>query len=399
MRILHTVAYYYPFQDRGGPVVKVRSLVQALRQRGHQLTVLTPNLGLDARHSFGIQARPCKWGWQSDENGVRAVYLSSWFRHRSLTLNPGVLGFCRESLAEFDVVHFYGLYDLLGPSVGKCCRRLQLPYVIEPMGMFRPIDRSFRKKRLWQRTFGRSFWRGAAKIIATSELEAQELAELGVPAEKVVLRYNGVEASLSDRLPSRSEFRYRHSISLSEPVLVLLSRLIPRKGADLLIQAFASACPAEGRLVIAGPEGQPGYRSHLEKYARELGVGSRVLFTGPLYDAEKKSVLAAADVFVLPSRYENFANVVAEAISCGVPVIISRFCGIRSLVDGRAGLVVDLEPAALSSSIRSLLDDPVLYARLKAGCRVVTEELSWNQLAASMERYYESVVGKTFPGA
>ena len=75
------------------------------------------------------------------------------------------------SLADFDLVHFYGLYDLLGPSVGQFCRKNKLPYVIEPMGMFRPIDRSFRKKRLWQQTLGRSFWRGAARIIATSELE------------------------------------------------------------------------------------------------------------------------------------------------------------------------------------------------------------------------------------
>ena len=379
--------------------MKVRSLVHALRQRGHQLTVLTPNLGLDSRHSFGIQAQRCRWGWQCEENGVRTVYLSSWFHHRSLTLNPSVIGFCMASLADFDLVHFYGLYDLLGPSVGQFCRKLKLPYVIEPMGMFRPIDRSFRKKRLWQQTLGRSFWRGAARIIATSELEKQDLIDLGVPSEKVILRYNGVDASLADELPSRNEFRSRHSISSSEPVLVLLSRLIPRKGADLLIQAFASACPNEGRLIIAGPEGEPGYRSYLEKCASQFGVGARVLFTGPLYDAEKKSLLAAADIFVLPSRYENFANVVAEAIACGVPVVISRFCGIHSLVDGRAGLVVDREPEALASAIRSLLHDPAVYARLKAGCRIVTEQLSWNQLAASMEGFYEGVLGKTHAGA
>jgi glycosyltransferase involved in cell wall biosynthesis len=379
--------------------VKVRSLVQALRQRGHELTVLTPNLGLDSRHSFGILAQRCRWGWQFEENGVRSVYLTSWFRHRSLTLNPGVIGFCLASLADFDVVHFYGLYDLLGPSVSKFCRKLKLPYVIEPMGMFRPIDRSFRKKRLWQHTLGRSFWRDAARIVATSELEKQELIDLGVSSEKVILRYNGVDASVADGLPSRNEFRTRHSISSSEPILVLLSRLIPRKGADLLIQAFALACPNEGRLVIAGPEGEPGYCSYLERCARELGVGARVLFAGPLYDAEKKSLLAAADIFVLPSRYENFANVVAEAIACGVPVVISRFCGIHSLVDGRAGLVVDREPEALASAIRTLLHEPSLYARLKAGCRVVTEQLSWNQLAGIMEGYYEGVSGKAHTGA
>ena len=301
------------------------------------------------------------------------------------------------SLADFDLVHFYGLYDLLGPSVGKFCRKLRIPYVIEPMGMFRPIDRSFRKKRLWQQALGRSFWRGAARIIATSELEQQDLIDLGVPSEKVILRYNGVESCLVDGLPSRNEFRSRHSISSSEPVLVLLSRLIPRKGADLLIQAFASACPNEGRLVIAGPEGQSGYRSYLEKCASEFGVGARVLFTGPLYDAEKKISTAAADIFVLPSRYENFANVVAEAIACGVPAVISRFCGVHSLVDGprRPGR----RPRTGGSGFRNRCSSSSLMPRYTHALRLDAvsspEQLTWNHLAERMEGCYEGVLEET----
>ncbi|MFZ0411103.1 MAG: glycosyltransferase, partial [Candidatus Acidiferrales bacterium] len=287
--MLHVVPYYFPFQDQGGPVVKVRSLAHALRRRGHQLTVLTANLGLSAGNFHGIKPERCEWGWQYEEDGVRAIYLSSWIRYRSLTINPGVIGFCRASLMDFDLVHFFGLYDLLGPAVGYFCRRFRIPYVIEPMGMFRPIDRSFRKKQLWHRTIGRRIWQGAARIVVTSELEQQELLDDGVPANEVFLRYNGVDASIAEGLPPRDDFRSRHSISTSEPLLFFLSRLIPRKGADLLIQAFASACPASGRLVIAGPEGEPGYLSYLEKCARDWGVASRVLFTGPLYDAEKKS--------------------------------------------------------------------------------------------------------------
>ncbi|MFZ0619603.1 MAG: glycosyltransferase, partial [Candidatus Acidiferrales bacterium] len=107
---------------------------------------------------------------------------------------------------------------------------------------------------------------------------------------------------------------------------------------------------------------------------------------------EKKSALAAADIFVLPSRYENFANVVAEAIACGVPAVISPFCGIRSLVDGRAGVVAEREPAALAAALRNLLEDRSLYARLKEGCRAVTQELSWDRLAGRMETCYSSIL-------
>ena len=145
-------------------------------------------------------------------------------------------------------------------------------------------------------------------------------------------------------------------------------------------------------LVIAGPEGEPGYRAQLEACARNSGVGARVLFAGPVYDEEKSSLLADADIFALPSRYENFANVAAEAIAYGVPVIITPFCGIRSLVDGRAGLVVVPEKEALTVALKRLLHDKSLYAHLKEGCREVTSELSWDRLTEQMESHYKGVV-------
>ena len=113
----------------------------------------------------------------------------------------------------------------------------------------------------------------------------------------------------------RGGFRSKWGMSAEIPLILFLSRLIPRKGADLLIEAFAYACPDSGRLVIAGPEGEPGYRAQLEKCARDSGVVARVLFTGPLYGRKKVGFSQTADIFVLPSQYENFANVAAEAIA------------------------------------------------------------------------------------
>ena len=95
---------------------------------------------------------------------------------------------------------------------------------------------------------------------------------------------------------------------------------------------------------------------------------SRVIFTGALYDEEKKAAFADADLFVLPSRYENFANAPAEAMACGVPVIITDACGIRSLVEGQAGLVIPPEKQALTDALRKMLGDKILYARFKEGC-------------------------------
>jgi glycosyltransferase involved in cell wall biosynthesis len=370
----------------------VRALAQGLARRGHQVTVLTADLGLAQRNGASPPIERSAWGYRIEENGVEAIYLPSRAHYRALTWNPGVIGYSRASLQDFDIVHCYGLYDLLGPVVGRYCRRRALPYVIEPMGMYRPIDRSFRLKMLWRQMVGRNFWAHAAKIIATSEMEESELLEDGVPRGKLEVRYNGIDAVSREPLSPTGSFRAKWGIPRDEPLILFLSRLIPRKGADILIDAFVEACPASGRLVIAGPEGEPGYRAELEKRAEGSGARARIIFTGPIYDEEKGAALADATIFALPSRYENFANVAAEAMAAGVPVIISEFCGIRSIVEGQAGLVIPVERAALTEALRKLLSDAALYARFQEGCARAAAQLSWDSLTEKMERYYAQVL-------
>lgn len=388
MRVLSVVQFYFPFQDRGGPVVKVRSLAKGLAKRGHHVTVLTADLGLSSVNGLGAKAERCKWGWQWDDEDVKAIYLSTRGRYRAFTLNPGIAGFCAASLKSFDVVHVFGLYDLLGPAAGHFCRREGVPYVIEPMGMYRPIDRGLWLKRLWHATMGTRLFRDAARVIATSDIERQELLEGGIPAAKLAIRYNGIDVSSCTPLPPRGTFRSKWKISPDQPMILFLSRLIPRKGADILIEAFAQTCPELGYLVIAGPEGETGYRAYLERRASETGAGTRVVFTGPLYDEDKKAVLADADIFALPSRYENFGNAVAEAIASGVPVIVTNTCGIESLVGGRAGLVIAPNKQELADALRRLIYDGNLYRQLQAGCPGVVNQLSWDTLAEQMEGYY-----------
>lgn len=388
MRILKVVQAYYPFQEKGGPVVKVRALARGLAKRGHEVTVLTADLGLRVLNGSKIKVERCEWGWRSGQDGVEVIYLPTLGHYRALTINSRVIRFCRASLRRFDLVHFYGLYDLLGPAVSYFCRRRGVPYVIEPMGMYRPIDRSFRLKLLWRRSIGSSFWRNAAEIIATSEMEQQELLADGVPPAKLVVRYNGIDSGTFTSLPCRGKFRAKWHIPPEEPVILFLSRLIPRKGADILIEAFARACPNSGQLVIAGPEGELGYRAYLEKCAKQSGVEARVLFTGAVYDEEKKALMVDSDLFVLPSRYENFANAAAEAMACGIPVIITDSCGIHSLVEDRAGLVIRRDTEALAGALGKLIHDEGLYTRLKEGCDLAADQLSWDRLTKQMEGYY-----------
>jgi glycosyltransferase involved in cell wall biosynthesis len=111
-----------------------------------------------------------------------------------------------------------------------------------------------------------------------------------------------------------------------------------------------------------------------------------------MYDEQKRAVFVDSDLFALPSRYENFANAAAEAIAFGIPVIITPFCGIRSLVDGRAGLVVPPEKEPLADALRKMIDNKSLFERLREGCTEVTAQLSWDRLTQQMEGYYTDVL-------
>jgi glycosyltransferase involved in cell wall biosynthesis len=385
MRILKITQSYFPFLDRGGPTVKVRALAQGLATRGHAVTVLTADLGRSRRADLGEK---CEWGRRSVDGNVETIYLPTAFSFRALTVNPRLLSFCRARLGEFDLVHIYGLYDVTGPAVAWLAARRQLAYLVEPIGMYRPIDRSLALKRLWHRLFGRRMIGHAWQIIVTSELEREDLLEGGVPPERIRLRYNPIDLAEYRTLPAPGAFRKHWQIPSGEPLVLFLSRLIPRKGADVLIEGFARALPRTGTLVIAGPEGVKGYLDHLRSVAGQCAVTERVRFTGALYGEEKKAALADADIFALPSSYENFANAAAEAVACGVPVVVTSRCGIHSLVDGRAGLVIPREPEAVASALRALVHDHELRDRLRDGCATVAEELSIEKTVAALEAIY-----------
>jgi glycosyltransferase involved in cell wall biosynthesis len=402
MRILNVTQSYYPFQDRGGPAFKVRSISRGLVKRGHKVTVLTADLGLETEQATSIGAVHVDRGWRSSLDGVEAIYLNTRGHYRSLTLNPGVVAFCRRRLGQFDLVHIYGLYDLLGPAVARYCRALGIPYFIEPLGMTRPIDRGFALKKLWRRLVS-SYLERASRLIATSELEKEELLECGFPPHTVLLRFNGIDGDDFSVLPRAGGFRREHGISVEERLVLFLGRLIPRKGADLLIEALAQIdsglSASQNTLVIAGPEGETGYLAFLHNKARALGVGDRVRFLRPLYAEDKKSAMIDADVFVLPSRYENFGNSAAEAIACGTPAIVSDRCGIAPLIHQRAGLVTQYDSVAIARTLNQLFGDRALYERLKCGCASVAAEIAWDKLVEDMEVSYQDAVRAPSPRA
>src|SRR5260370_41100302 len=323
-----------------------------------------------------IAAERSPFGWRREENGVQAIYLPTWMRYRMVSWNPAVKRYCRARLQNFDAVHIFGLYDLLGPAVAAACGARKLAYFIEPIGMFVPIVRSLWLKRMYHLICGRRLLQGASAVIATSDQEIEELLTGGVPRAKIVLRRNGVEAPES--WPERGTFRKAQGVSNDEKLVLFLGRLSVKKSPELLLRAFAELSEQFTgkplRLVFAGPD-EGSVKAQLEQLASQLGVRTRVQFPGPLFGEAKWAAYRDADGFVLPSQNENFGNSAGEAIAAGTPVLVTNRCGIAPLLEDMAGLVVAHEAAAVAHGLERMLHEPGLHSPLAGGCRRVAARL------------------------
>jgi glycosyltransferase involved in cell wall biosynthesis len=380
IRVLLVTSAYPPFLQFGGQPQTAASLARELARMGHRVNVLTAN------HKLG---RP---GLRGERDGVGAHYLKSIARYRSAgTLNPAVFSAARRLVRGADVVHLFGMYDLLGPAAAGAARRIGAPYLLEPLGMFRPIVRCVRKKRLYHRLIGRRLAAGAAGLVATSELEREELLREGVPPGRIFVRPNGVDLSAFLDPPARGGLRDRQGIPRDAPLILFLSRLAPIKRPELVVEALAMQADPSTRAVFIGPD-EDGTRALLERRAAGRGVSDRVVLTGPMYGRDKLEALVDADVLVLPSESENFGNVVLEALASGLPVVVSNRCGLASVIDRRVGYVVPPDVPRVAEAVGRVLGDRGIRGRAAKEGPAIAARYSWESVAARMEEIYRSAL-------
>ena len=397
MRILNVTESYAPFYEFGGPPAKVEALSRGLAERGNEVTVLTADWGVEKRITGKTPQEFFKrsaFGWQAENHGVTAIYLPTWLRYRARSWSPVVGRFLKARLKEFDVIHIFGLYDLLGPAVAKACREMNLPYVVEPIGMFVPIVRNVRLKRVYHFLYGRKMLAWAERVIATSEQEAGEPRGGGILKEKIVLRRNGVMGP--EKLPERGVFRKAKGIAQDALMVLFLGRLSEKKSPELLLKAFSQLPGSVGgkelQLAFAGPDEQ-GMEAKLKSMAAEAGVPERVRFTGPVFGEEKWAAYRDADVFVLPSRNENFGNTAAESAAIGTPVIVTENCGVAPLL-AKGGRIIPHEESALVKALDELLRDETLREQLGRQAVTSAAKLGWEEPVRETEELYRKLAEK-----
>jgi glycosyltransferase involved in cell wall biosynthesis len=230
--------------------------------------------------------------------------------------------------------------------------------------------------------------RWVGRYIAVSSAIADELSErFGWPARKIEVVYNAVDL---ERFGIEAPAGLREELGGSDetPLVLSCARLDPQKGHSTLLRAAAEISQARFALAGEGP-----LRAALEAEAAQLGIADRVLFLGRRDDIPE--LLAACDVFALPSLYEGSSLAVLEAMAASRPVVSSRIGGTEELIaDGETGLLVAPgDGAALVAALRRLLDNRPLRERLaEQGHRRAASEFSREAMGNRVEGIYSELV-------
>lgn len=336
MRILHVIESVSP--ESGGPAEVIR-LIARYAPPGYSNELVTmdepnaPFLGAFACPAYGVGGR----------GTVHSAALTAWLR---------------KNRSRFDGVLLHALWRFPGVAVRRTIAG-HLPYIVFAHGMLDPyFKRASPLKHLKKSAYWlvQEYWllRGAWRVLFTTETERRLAEQTFRP-----WRWTPAVVPIGTEGPSRpatelqSIFAGQFPELAGKRFLLFLGRIDPKKGCDLLLEAFARLAVAHPGidLVMAGPDNK-GWKHKLQTMAAELGIGSRVHWPGMLTGDIKWGALAACEAFVLPSHQENFGVAVVEAMAAGRPVLLSTEVNIAAdIANAGCGLI---EPDTLDGTTQLL---------------------------------------------
>ena len=334
MKLLRVIRSLNP--SGGGPMEGVRQITPHLAALGVATTVAS----LDPPEAPWLQDQPFQ------AIGLGPVHTGYGYRR-------GLPARIRALAQQHDVVIIQGIWQYHAYATWRALRGSAIPYFVYTHGMLDPwFKRTYPLKHLkkW------AYWpwadyrvlRDATAVLFTTEQE-RLLARQSFwlyQANELVVGY-GTSAPPADGDSQRQAFLARFPHLRGQRILLFLSRIHPKKGVDLLIEAFAAVASSDPRLqlVIAGPD-QVGWQAGLQQRAAELGIAERITWPGMLSGELKWGAFRCAELFCLPSHQENFGIVVAEALACGLPVAIAEPVNISAEVAAAGGGLVHADTVA-----------------------------------------------------
>lgn len=362
----------------GGPIRAVLDLSMAFVRRGKHVTLATTEL-------------PNAAELRAQYPGVVFEVLQPALVRGHMLRRPA-LAQAELLLQKADMLHVHGTWDYSNVQMSRIARRLGKPYYVSVRGMLDDwcMEQKALKKRLFLFAMGKAHLESARAVHLTADEEFEQ-------SRKWFPRGSGwVIPNLLDLQPFRTlpgpqlAVQAFKGLQTNEPVVLFLSRMHIKKGAEVLLQA-ASILQAKGdfaQFVFAGG-GDEGYVARLKQQARQLGIENRVHFVGHVEGELKISLYQAAHCLALPTHQENFGFVFPEAMATGTPVITTKGVDIWPQLERGGAVIVDRTPQAFADALHTLLHSPEQRAALASKAReFVFEEYDEIKIVKQFEAMY-----------
>ena len=319
-RVLHVLPSLSP--ETGGPAKSVIQLTKMIAEVGNDVSLFTT---IWPRH--GVLDSSCSGGQWAGKN-VKITIFPAVPAPLNVRLphSPSLVKAVRNHGYEFDMIFVHSLWNPLATFAMRSLRLSKLNYCIMPHGMLDPVvlRRNRWKKLPWCLFWERANIERALLVVFNTSAEEEKARQSRWHLDQTFILPHTIELSNWKALPPRQEFEAHFPEARLREVILFVGRINWVKNLDKLVDALRIVIqkhPA-AMLVCVGPDSD-GHRAKIERYVQERSLETHILFTGLLEGQKLKAAYARGDVLALVSQKENFGLAVAEALACGLPVVVS----------------------------------------------------------------------------
>jgi glycosyltransferase involved in cell wall biosynthesis len=421
MKVLHVIPSVS--ERSGGPGHAIISMCRSLQEQGTEVVIATTDHGMVSSSEFQVPSsafqlssptstdtrdgasspthnqsltRNSKLETRNYYKGVPTLFFPlQW--GESFKYSKPLAAWLDANVKTFDVVHIHAVFNHACLAAARACRKHNVPYVVRPLGTLDPWSmkqKPLRKFLFWQLA-GKHMLKGAAAVHYTASAEQSAAEEsLGLNHGRVIPL--GIDAQLPVSVNGKEILSRKLAKLGAHPYVLVLSRLHPKKGLDIFIDAFVSLVQKpnyrEWRLVIAG-EGPVDYVQELKQKVAAHQVEDSVLFPGWLGGETKDAFLQHASLLALPSYHENFGLCVMEALAARVPVLVSPHVNLAEEIEAAgAGWISEIKTEDLEAAlVEALRSESERDKRGKAG-ENLSRDFSSDRVASQLNALYSSVL-------
>lgn len=388
LQIIPSISLVY-----GGPSQMVRGLATALAAQNVDVTILTTNTNGDT----GQPPLDVPLVEPVMQDGYQIRYFPcAPFRRYKFSLD--LLQWLYRHAAEFDLAHLHALFSPIISGAATVARSRHLPYILRPLGTLDRADLQKKKqlKQIYTALWERENIAQAAAIHFTSQEEARVSDRFGLNTKELIIPLGVNPIENAAHIDARAQL----GIPKDKFLVLFFSRIEPKKGLDLLLPALTNLLQQglDFHLVLAGSNPQaPDYELKIRAEIEASPLASRTTMPGFVREPLKSALLTQANLFVLPSYYENFGIAVAEAMAAGTAVCISRGVYIWEDVENAdAGWVCHQDLADLIRVIAEAVANPdVCRERGLRGREYAQKHYRWPAIAQRTINAYEEILSSS----